>query len=101
MAQYIFVYGTLRDEQTRIELLGYNPCSTCATIKGYRTDSISIDGIKYPIIIEDADSNEIITGEYFEVEDMDLEKLDAYESSAYRRKEVTMDNEEIAWVYFK
>jgi gamma-glutamylcyclotransferase (GGCT)/AIG2-like uncharacterized protein YtfP len=101
MAQYIFAYGTLRDEQTRRELLGYNPCSLSATIKGFRMDSISIDGTMYPVIIEDADSNEIITGEYFEVEDMDLEKLDAYESSAYRRKKVKMDNEEIAWVYFK
>ena len=101
MAQYIFAYGTLRDGQTRRELLGYNPYSTCATIKGFRMDSISIDGTTYPVIIEDGDSNEIITGEYFEVEDKDLEKLDAYESSAYRRKEVTMDNEKIAWVYFK
>jgi gamma-glutamylcyclotransferase (GGCT)/AIG2-like uncharacterized protein YtfP len=101
MTQYVFAYGTLRLEKVRRELLGYSLPSSPTTIKGFYMDSIVIDDIKYPIIIEYPDSNEIIEGEYFEVEEKDLEKLDAYESSAYRRKEVTLNNKVVAWVYIQ
>jgi gamma-glutamylcyclotransferase (GGCT)/AIG2-like uncharacterized protein YtfP len=101
MTQYVFAYGTLRLEKIRNELLGYGTSSLPAQLKGFSMGSIILDNIKYPIIMENPDSYDIIEGEYFAVEELDLEKLDNYESAAYRRKVVTLENGIMAWVYIQ
>jgi gamma-glutamylcyclotransferase (GGCT)/AIG2-like uncharacterized protein YtfP len=97
----VFVYGTLRETIVRKTVLGFNPFSQKATLKGFTMSSIELEGIKYPIIIEDPLSNEIIEGEYFEVDQTGLDNLDWYESSAYLRKEVDLENGIRAWVYYQ
>jgi gamma-glutamylcyclotransferase (GGCT)/AIG2-like uncharacterized protein YtfP len=99
MKQYVFAYGTLRIESVRRELLGYSLASYPAMLKGFSLSTIVLDNTEYPIIIETPDSQEVIEGEYFEVDQSDLKKLDDYESSAYRRIKVTLENQIVSWVY--
>ena len=101
MKYKVFVYGTLRDGAVRKTILGFNPFSKPASIKGFTMSSILLEAISYPIIIEDPLSNEIIEGEYFEVDQEGIDNLDWYESTAYNRKEVYLENGIRAWVYIK
>jgi len=101
MKYKVFVYGTLRDISVRKTVLGHHQSSITASLKGFIMSSIALDGISYPIIIEDPLSTEIIEGEYFEVDQTDLDNLDWYESTAYHRKEVELENGLKAWVYYQ
>jgi gamma-glutamylcyclotransferase (GGCT)/AIG2-like uncharacterized protein YtfP len=101
MTNYIFVYGTLRLKSLRREILGHETLSVPARLKGFTTGSVLLDDIEYPIITKNPDSKETIEGEYFAVDEQDLEKLDAYESSAYRRIKVELENGIFALVYIK
>jgi gamma-glutamylcyclotransferase (GGCT)/AIG2-like uncharacterized protein YtfP len=101
MTQYIFVYGTLRLENIRRELLGHETLSTPGRLKGFSMDAILLDNIEYPIIWKNTASTEVIEGEYFEVNENDLKKLDVYESSAYKRILAELENHLFAWVYIQ
>jgi gamma-glutamylcyclotransferase (GGCT)/AIG2-like uncharacterized protein YtfP len=101
MKQIVFAYGTLKEKAIRKELLGYESESVPATLKGFSLGAIVLDNVEYPIIRENPSSDEIINGEYFVVNENDLEKLDAYESSAYRRILVKLENHQVAWVYIQ
>jgi gamma-glutamylcyclotransferase (GGCT)/AIG2-like uncharacterized protein YtfP len=101
MKYKVFVYGTLRNGAVRKSVLGFNPFSKSASLKGFKMSSIELDGIQYPIIVEDLLSNEIIEGEYFEVDQEGLDNLDWYESTAYHRKEVVLESGDRAWVYYQ
>jgi gamma-glutamylcyclotransferase (GGCT)/AIG2-like uncharacterized protein YtfP len=101
MKHKVFVYGTLRDGSVRKKVLGSNPYSLKASLKGFTMSSIELDGTQYPIIVEDPLSKGSIEGEYFEVDQEGLDDLDWYESNAYQRKEVVLENGIRAWVYFK
>jgi gamma-glutamylcyclotransferase (GGCT)/AIG2-like uncharacterized protein YtfP len=101
MTQYVFAYGTLKLENLRQELLGYETPSFPGILKGFSMSSVILDHIEYPIIMENPDSCDIIEGEYFAVEEPDLKKLDIYESPAYRRIQVKLENGIAAWVYIQ
>jgi gamma-glutamylcyclotransferase (GGCT)/AIG2-like uncharacterized protein YtfP len=101
MKYTVFVYGTLRDKSVRKTVLGSNPFSKTASLKGFTMSSIELDGNEYPIIAEDPMSNEIIEGEYFEVDQAGIDNLDWYESTAYHRKEVELEDGIRAWVYYR
>jgi gamma-glutamylcyclotransferase (GGCT)/AIG2-like uncharacterized protein YtfP len=101
MMDYVFAYGTLRNKNVLKELLGRVPETNPSSLKGYRMDSILLDGIYYPIIIEDPFSSDQIFGVYFEVDEAELIKLDIYESDAYRRIKILLDDNISAWVYSK
>jgi gamma-glutamylcyclotransferase (GGCT)/AIG2-like uncharacterized protein YtfP len=97
----IFVYGTLRDASVRKSVLGHPQSSKPACLKGFKMSFIVLEGISYTVIIEDPLSAEIIEGEYFEIDQTDLDNLDWYESTAYLRKEVELENCLKAWVYYR
>jgi gamma-glutamylcyclotransferase (GGCT)/AIG2-like uncharacterized protein YtfP len=97
----VFAYGTLGDVKIRKEVLGYDTPSYPAAIEGFRTDSIKLGNTYYPILVENERSNVPIGGEYFMLGDTDLSKLDHYESEAYRRKLVRINNGMKAWVYLR
>jgi gamma-glutamylcyclotransferase (GGCT)/AIG2-like uncharacterized protein YtfP len=99
MSHFVFAYGTLLDKAIQKELLGRNPQTFSAYLSKFRLGSITIDGIKYPIIIEDSTAEVLIKGEYFEVDEEEIEKLDLYETDAYRRIQVVLENGLYAWVY--
>jgi gamma-glutamylcyclotransferase (GGCT)/AIG2-like uncharacterized protein YtfP len=99
MKHIVFAYGTLRNKNVLKELLGRVPATYPSSLRGYRMDSILLGGIFYPIIMADPSSSELIKGEYFEVDELELEKLDIYESDAYRRIKIHLDENITAWVY--
>ena len=96
----VFAYGTLRYPDVRKKLLGHDPVHRSSSLKGFRMGTITLDGVVYPIIAEDLLSDETIEGVYFQVNDDDLQKLDEYESDAYKRKLVELEDKVIAWVYY-
>ncbi len=97
----VFAYGSLTIEAIRKDVLGYEPKTIKALLKGFALKSIIIGEDTYPILFEDPGYSEIIDGEYFEVDEIGLEKLDAYETPAYRRKIVNLENRLSAWVYIE
>jgi gamma-glutamylcyclotransferase (GGCT)/AIG2-like uncharacterized protein YtfP len=101
MKYRVFVYGTLRNGNVRKTVLGFNPYAQKSSLRGFKMSSIELEGINYPIIIEDPLSAELIEGEYFEVDQTGMDNLDWYESTAYSRKEVVLENGLKAWVYFQ
>lgn len=101
MPHKVFVYGTLRDKDLQKKLLGRHLDSYPASLYGFKRDIIIIDDIEYPIILEDQKSKDAITGEYFEVSDKELSILDEYETDAYRRILITLNDKSKAWVYCK
>jgi gamma-glutamylcyclotransferase (GGCT)/AIG2-like uncharacterized protein YtfP len=101
MKSYLFVYGTLTDEKLRKEILGYDTKLYPCNLFGFKMSSIVLSGFEYPILIADPENFESIEGGYFELSETDLHKLDTYESDAYRRSLVKLENGIIAWVYHK
>lgn len=101
MKSYLFVYGTLTDAQMREKILGYHAPLHPAGLSGFRMSAIRLAGKEYPILIEDAECGEMVQGGYFMLNPEDLHKIDTYESVAYRRKRVKLENGIYAWVYYK
>ena len=101
MKSYLFVYGTLLDEKIRHMVLGRPSALFPGKLKGFSKSSLTIDGTTYPMLIEAPESSKVIEGGYFELTDQELEKTDAYETSAYRRKQVMLENGIRVWVYYQ
>jgi gamma-glutamylcyclotransferase (GGCT)/AIG2-like uncharacterized protein YtfP len=100
MKCYLFVYGTLLDSAIRSKILGRESELIAGTLRGFRLHTIRLDGTEYPALTEETDYQEFIDGAYFEVSDDDLQKLDAYETEAYRRKYVRLQHGTWVWVYY-
>ncbi len=101
MKSCLFVYGTLLDEKIRNAILGYDTLLSPGILRGFRMSSVTLSGTGYPILMEDRESEEVVEGGYFELNEEGLQKMDAYESEAYRRKQVRLENGMLAWVYCK
>ena len=54
----------------------------------------------YSIVIEKLNGPQI-SGKVIIVEEEDLNKIDEYETDAYRRKKVTLKSGMMAWIYQK
>lgn len=101
MKCFVFAYGTLLDPAVRETTLGYIPNIKASQVIGFRKEEIILSGIAYPILVEDMLCEEIIEGGYFEIDKSDLSKLDAYESSAYKRKQVVTTQGIRVWIYYR
>lgn len=89
MPSQLFVYGTLLAPELRRALLGRTLDGTPAELPGYAC--FRVRHAPYPAITPAADATtagELVGG----LSHADLEKLDAYESSLYRRCVVTARN---------
>jgi gamma-glutamylcyclotransferase (GGCT)/AIG2-like uncharacterized protein YtfP len=100
MKCFVFAYGTLLDSAVRETVLGYTTTIKASQVVGFRKEEIILSGIAYPILVEDILCKETIEGGYFEIDKVDLTKLDAYESSAYKRKQVTTAEGIRVWIYY-
>jgi gamma-glutamylcyclotransferase (GGCT)/AIG2-like uncharacterized protein YtfP len=101
MKCYVFVYGTLRSSKVRKQILGYDPVCIPSSLKGFRKESVQLDGIEYPILTGNQSSDQGIEGDVIELSETELPLLDDYETNAYRRRKVRLENNLIAWVYYK
>jgi gamma-glutamylcyclotransferase (GGCT)/AIG2-like uncharacterized protein YtfP len=98
----VFVYGTLRDKDTRKRLCGrdvYTENYDC--LKGFELSSIHDENQSFPILVENDLSDQIINGEIIELSRSELLLIDQYEGSFYRRIKITLESGKLAWVYIK
>ena len=98
---YVFTYGTLLDPQIRKDVLGYPISSLASEVSGFRMAQVKLSGISYPMLVEDKQNKDWISGAYFKIDETDLKKLDEYESTAYRRKLVTAADGTKVWIYYR
>lgn len=95
MSQKLFVYGTLRDADVQERVIGRTVNSTPDRICGYarRMDLFAPYAVAMP-----ASESDCFDGVVLDVTD-DLIKLDAYETAAYTRIQVTLVSGTSAWMY--
>tara|TARA_Y100001936_G_scaffold125864_1_gene123209 strand:+ start:167 stop:472 length:306 start_codon:yes stop_codon:yes gene_type:complete len=93
----LFVYGTLIDDETRKNILKRSVLGTPATLDGYNLEEIIIENESYPAA--EKRSGCLIKGLLIEITPEELERLDIYETDAYKRREVELTNGKKAWVY--
>jgi len=93
----LFVYGTLIDDETRKNILKRSVLGTPAMLDGYNLEEIIIENESYPAA--EKRSGCLIKGLLIEITPEELERLDIYETDAYKRREVELTNGKKAWVY--
>ena len=94
----LFVYGTLATGETRKNILDRDVPGIPATLDGYDgSKMVTIDSEHYPAAEKNTECS--IQGLLIEVTSEELERLDAWETDAYKRKEVELTDGEKAWVY--
>jgi gamma-glutamylcyclotransferase (GGCT)/AIG2-like uncharacterized protein YtfP len=98
----LFVYGTLRDPILRERITGRSIVSfKHSYLKGFRHETIVLDGIIYPILVEDTNSIAPVEGELIEITQEELTLMDEYEGSEYRRIKIILKDGGKAWTYVK
>ena len=96
--EYLFTYGTLRDPDTQINLLGRTLGKGVPdTLRGYRLAKLT--GIHQVFHILQPLPGSTVDGLLFEVSQEELEQLDDYEGDAYQRVSVTLVSKTRAWTY--
>ncbi len=100
MVHQLFVYGKLRDKSIRCKITGrkIEPLKT-GFLNGYALSSIQFDGEEYPIVFEDPKTTVAIEGEVIEVTPNELNLIDKYEGTNYRRIKVMLKDGSVVWVY--
>ena len=94
----LFVYGTLATGETLKNILSRDVLGIPATLDGYDgSKMVTIENESYPAAEKNTEYS--IQGLLVEVTPEELEKLDVWETDAYRRKEVGLTNGKKAWVY--
>jgi gamma-glutamylcyclotransferase (GGCT)/AIG2-like uncharacterized protein YtfP len=106
--EYLFSYGTLRDESVQRAVFGRPLIGTSDAIVGYRLASvtitdpnaIAISGKTIHHILEPTGrESDQIEGTLFQLTAKDLQLADAYEDKAYNRVQVRLRSGLDAWVY--
>lgn len=95
----LFAYGTLKNPNVQKEVLERVIDGKEDTLEGFKKSKIRIKEIEYPILIPDKTSK--VEGHVLQITDDELEKIDKYETSAYRRIKVKLQSGEDAWAYVK
>ena len=94
----LFVYGTLAIGETLKNILDRDVPGIPATLDGYDgSKMVIIESESYPAAEKNIECS--IQGLLIEVTSEELEKLDVYETDAYKRKEVELTSGKKAWVY--
>ena len=94
----LFVYGTLAIGETLKNIIDRDVPGIPVTLDGYDgSKMVIIESESYPAAEKNIECS--IQGLLIEVTSEELEKLDVYETDAYKRKEVELTNGKKAWVY--
>jgi len=92
----LFVYGTLLDPKFRNTLLERSVRTDTDVLKDYALISHPVLHL-YPVVVPS--EGDIVKGVVFEVSEMELERLDRYETEYYKRENVTLDSGVECMVY--
>ena len=94
----LFVYGTLAIGETLKNILDRDVPGISATLDGYDgSKMVIIESESYPAAEKNIECS--IQGLLIEITSEELQKLDVYETDAYKRKEVELTSGKKAWVY--
>ena len=94
----LFVYGTLAIGETLKNILDRDVPGTPATLDGYDgSKMVIIESESYPAAEKNIECS--IQGLLIEITSEELQKLDVYETDAYKRKEVELTDGKKTWVY--
>ena len=99
MAEQLFVYGTLRQPEVQIEIIGREVELVADSLTGFKTEPITLDGVTYRILVPATDAE--VAGSIIFITQDELERIDAYEPDDYKRISVTTASGKTAWVYFE
>lgn len=94
----LFSYGTLQNPEVQVEAIGRTVTGTRDVLKGYQKTTIEVNGGAYSILVP---GNEEIVGVVLDLSEKELDELDIFETSAFRRVEVTLESGTKAWVYMQ
>jgi len=94
----LFVYGTLMDESVQKKVIGRVVEFENDTLSGYFKSKVVINNNTYPILVKGQGE---IAGRVLLIDEKELEKIDEYETKAYRRIEKELKSGNNAWVYVK
>lgn len=94
----VFVYGTLVDNLTRTAVIGRQVWSKSAVLKGYEiSKTLTIENKTYPVV--SPTKSGIVNGMVINLTPVEIISLDEWETDAYKRILVTLENDEQAWLY--
>jgi gamma-glutamylcyclotransferase (GGCT)/AIG2-like uncharacterized protein YtfP len=85
----LFVYGSLLEESVLKQVIGRMPVSTTGTVKGFRKDTIHIDGEDWFIAVPDVRMS--MLGKFLTLDASELILLDEWEGPEYQRQEINDD----------
>jgi gamma-glutamylcyclotransferase (GGCT)/AIG2-like uncharacterized protein YtfP len=101
----LFAYGTLKDKRIQETIFGKVLTGTPDTVTGFITKEIQIEeefGVTpYPIIVETKNPEDVVIGVLYQLTEYQLEQADIYEGMHYKRIQVKLESNEIAWTYLR
>jgi len=97
--QRLFTYGTLQIPSVQKLLVGREIPMTADALPGFIKKNVLLGDEVYPILTPDPDGTNLVDGMVLEVTPEELRRFDIYETSAYKRIEVTLQSGGVAWVY--
>lgn len=101
----LFAYGTLKDKRIQETIFGKVLTGTPDTVTGFITKQIKIEeefGVtSYPIIVETKNPEDVVSGILYQLTELQLQQADAYEGIHYKRIQVKLESNEIAWTYLR
>ena len=93
----IFLYGILVEAEIQRQVLGRVLENVPDKLFGYKRSQISIENEEYPVIVPDPSSS--VSGIVVNVDEIELSKIDEYETTAYKREKVKLESNAEVWVY--
>ena len=96
----LFTYGTLQEEKIQSQLYGRILKGEKDCLFGYVLLEQKIYG-HYPVIQPTSFETDVICGMAYEISEQELYKTDVYEGECYKRKKVTLQSGNSAWVYIE
>lgn len=99
----LFAYGSLKENDIQQTIFGRSLQGTPVTLMGYVVKEILIEeefGMEpYPIIAATNNDEDTIDGMLYELTVRELQLADTYEGKYYKRIEVQLQSNEVAWAY--
>ncbi|MEO9510883.1 MAG: gamma-glutamylcyclotransferase family protein [Flavobacteriaceae bacterium] len=97
--EYLFTYGTLQDLQLQQAIFGHLLLrGKTDFLAGFQRLENAVYG-RYPLVMQTNNAKHKVKGKVYEVSLLDLQKADAYETSAYQRKKMKLESGLEAWLY--
>ncbi len=101
----LFAYGTLKDKRIQETVFGKVLNGTPDAATGFTTKEIEIEeefGVTpYPIIVETKNPEDVVSGIRYQLTEYQLEQADIYEGMHYKRIQIQLDSNEVAWTYLR